>query len=188
MIIGIFALAFAPLVLFLAIVGAPIAFLIYLFKVILPKRVTGPVTCELKSARVRAGQPIEANLSFTPGKNSTINGIEWTVRCVEECSSGSGSNRKTHTNQLFAQTIRASETLQLQAGKKQSFDLNYPLPNTAAPSLVFTDNKVNWTVKCRIDIPSWPDWTKTLMVIVISRPRSAIRYANRRLRLRRGRR
>lgn len=163
-----FLVAFLPLFILLVVVIGPIAGLAYLYKVVLPKRITGPVTCELASPKVRAGQTIKANLQFTPARRSKINGIEWKIRCVEECVSGSGSNRVSHTHELFQQTIRSCEATELKAGEKQAFEFSFPLPANAAPSLKFTDNKLNWTVAARIDIPSWPDWTKTLEPIVVA--------------------
>ncbi len=171
----IFGFAFLPLLLFLVFLGGPIAGLIYLFKVVLPKRITGPVTCELITPKVRAGQDLQARLEFTPGRRSTINGIEWKMRCFEECVSGSGSNRKTHTKELFEETISASGPRELKPGEKQTIEFNHPVPANAAPSLKFGSNNLKWTITARIDIPSWPDWTKTLEPIVISDPSTALR-------------
>lgn len=158
--------AFIPLLMILLVIIAPIAIIVWLVKVVLPRQITGPVVCELKTPRVTAGNLVQANLTFTPRRSSTINGIEWTISCIEECSSGSGSNRQTHRHQVLKETIRASDTLSLKAGQKQSFDFNYPLPTKAPPSLKFSDNHVKWSVTGRIDIPSWPDWTKSLSVVV----------------------
>lgn len=164
--------AFIPLVLLMMVVVGPIALIVWLVKVVLPRRITGPVVCELKTPRTSAGSPVEANLTFTPRRSSRINGVEWTVSCIEECSSGSGSNRQTHRHQVLKETIRASDAIQLKAGEKKSFDLTFPIPTSAPPSLKFSDNHVKWSVAARIDIPSWPDWTKSLNVIV-SAPQDA---------------
>ncbi len=172
---AIFAFAFLPLVIILVVVLGPIGALFYFFKVILPKRITGPVVCELNAPKVRAGENVQARLEFTPARRSTINGIEWKIRCIEECSSGSGSNRKTHTHELFLETISSSGSLELKPGEKQLFELQYPLPATAAPSLRFNDNQLKWTITARIDIPKWPDWTKTLEPIVIADPSKLVR-------------
>ena len=164
----LFVTAFVPLLLIAMLFLGPILGLTYVYKVILPKRVTGPVTCDLASAKVRAGQNVKANLVFTPARRSTINGIEWKIRCVEECVSGSGSNRRTHTCELFQDTVPVCGPTELKPGEKQSFELDYKLPANAAPSLKFADNKLQWTVVPRIDIPRWPDWTKTLEPVVIA--------------------
>lgn len=158
--------AFSAVLVILLPIILLIAGLVWVFKVFLPKRITGPVSCELKAPQVTAGETVEAQLTFTPQRNSTINGIEWTISCIEECSSGSGSNRQTHRHEVLKETKRASETLRLTAGQKQSFDFRFQLPENAPPSLKFSDNHVKWNVVGRIDIPSWPDWIKTLPVIV----------------------
>ena len=54
----------------------------------------------------------------------------------------------------------------LKAGEKQSFDFEFDLPANSPPSLKFDNNHVKWNVIGRVDIPSWPDWTKTLPLIV----------------------
>ncbi len=163
-----FMVAFIPLLLLLVVVIGPIAGLVYFFKVILPKRITGPVSCDLAAPKVRAGENVRAKLEFTPARNSTINGIEWKIRCIEECVSGSGSNRRTHTSELFQDTVSSCGTRQLRPGEKQSIEFDYKLPTTAAPSLKFGSNLLKWTITARIDIPSWPDWTKNLEPIVLA--------------------
>lgn len=175
LIAAMFALAFIPLLLILAGVAGPIAGVVYLFKVVLPKRITGPVTCDLTTPKFRAGQNLQAKLDFTPARSSTINGIEWKIRCVEECVSGSGSNRRTHTNELFLETVTASGSRQLKSGEKQTFEFNFPIPANAAPSLKFGSNNLKWTLTARIDIPSWPDWTKVLEPVVIADPSAALK-------------
>ncbi|MGN6547610.1 MAG: hypothetical protein ACTHK7_21335 [Aureliella sp.] len=165
--------AFGAILIFLLPIILLIAGLVWFFKVFLPKRITGPVACELKAPRVAAGDVVEAQMTFTPQRSSTINGIEWTISCVEECSSGSGSNRQTHRHEVLKEIQRASDTLRLNAGQTQTFDFRYQLPQTAPPSLKFYDNHVKWNIVGRIDIPSWPDWTKTLPVVVSPNPAAA---------------
>ena len=175
LILLIFGIAFLGLFLVIAAVAGPIAGLVYLFKVVLPKRITGPVTCELTSRKVHAGQKLQAKLEFTPARRSTINGIEWKIRCIEECVSGSGSNRKTHTHELFQETVTSCGSRELKSGEKQMLELDYPLPANAAPSLKFSDNSLKWTITARIDIPKWPDWTKVLEPIVLADPALALK-------------
>jgi hypothetical protein len=142
----------------------------WLFRVFLPQQVTGKVECSLASERVRAGEPLRATLRFTPRKTSTINGIQWKIHCFEEVVSGSGSNRKTHRNDLLDVRRVASETMQLQAGRTETFELAYQLSPLAAPTLKFSDNHIKWVVEARIDIPKWPDFVKSLSVTVLPNP------------------
>lgn len=157
---------FGAFLLFLLPIIGVVAALIWFFRVFLPKRITGPVACELKTPKASAGGKVEAHLRFTPGRSSTINGVEWTISCVEVCSSGSGSNRQTHRYEVLKNTRRASDRLELKAGQTYSFDYLYDLPTDAPPSLKFSDNQVTWTVESRIDIPGWPDWSKKLSLVV----------------------
>jgi hypothetical protein len=157
---------FSAFLIFLLPLIAVIAALVWFFRSFLPKRITGPVVCELKTPKATAGGKVEAHMQFTPGRTSTINGIDWTISCVEQCSSGSGSNRQTHRYEVLKETTRVSERLELKAGQTYSFDFAYTLPADAPPSLKFSDNQVDWIVQGRIDIPSWPDWVKKLPVAV----------------------
>ena len=158
--------AFSFFLIFLLPLFGIIGGLIWFFKVFLPKQITGPVECQLKTPKVAGGAKVQASMAFTPKRSSTINGIEWTISCIEECSSGSGSNRKTHQHEVLKTTVRASETLELKAGEKQAYDFEFALPEDAAPSLKFSDNHIKWNVTGRIDIPKWPDWTKSLPLLV----------------------
>ncbi len=159
--------AFLPMLLVLVLVVSPFIGIGYFIKVVLPKRITGPVDFQLQTTKVKAGQELRASLNFVPARNTTINGIEWKLTCTEECASGSGSSRQTHYNSLLTETRRACGTLALRSGQKESFDFAYRLPNSSAPSLKFSDNSVKWKLEARIDIPKWPDWKKSLDVIVV---------------------
>ena len=165
-IVGILLALFGTLFLILLPIIGVVAGLVWFFKVFLPKRITGPVVCELKSNKASGGSLVEAAMQFTPQRNSTINGVEWTISCVEVCTSGSGSNRQTHRHEVLKETRRVAETLQLKAGQKQSFDLSYQLPASVPPSLKFGNNEVSWNIEGRIDIPGWPDFIKKLPLIV----------------------
>lgn len=152
-------LIFLPLI---AIIGGAIWF----FLEVLPRWVTGPVACELNQLQVSAGDTLRGSMNFIPRRTSSIDGVVWTVQCVEECSSGSGSSRQTHRHELLKEIIRASEARVLNTGVAQDFEFQFELPKQVAPSLKFSDNAIKWTVEARIEIPRWPDWTKRFDLVV----------------------
>ncbi len=157
-----FGLAFIWLIPFLLIIAG----LVWFFKFFLPKQLTGSVKCDVEPKRLQAGEKLKAHLSFTPKRSVKVNGVSYTVSCVEKCVSGSGSNRTTHTHELLKQTEALIGEGLLPAGQLQSFDVAFQIPRHAAPSMKLSDNEITWSVVFRIDIPRWPDWTETITLVV----------------------
>ena len=144
--------------------------LFWFFRVFLPSRVTGPVECDVKPLRVAAGESLAGSLKFAPPRDLKINGIQFKVTAKEKCVSGSGSNRSTHVHTVLETFHTLAKEGQLPYGMPQSFDFKFPLPENAPPSLKFTENELIWEGEMRIDIPSWPDWTKTFKLTVTPAP------------------
>lgn len=167
---GIFLLILIPLLGMLLVFILPIIAIggaaYWFFRVFLPSQVTGSIECTIEPKRVAAGQAIRGQLKFTPKRNVTINGINWTMACYEKCSSGSGSDRKTYSHELMKKVESLSGETQLRAGEPQSFEFAFTFPENAPPSLKFSDNELNWSCDLRIDIPKWPDWVKSFPLTV----------------------
>lgn len=140
--------------------------LFWFFRVFLPSRVTGAVECDVQPLRVAAGQSLKGNLKFTPPRDLKVNGIHWKITAKEQCVSGSGSNRTTHTHKILEKTQSLANEGQLAGGLPQSFEFEFPLAANSPPSLKFTDNELIWEGEVRIDIPKWPDWVKTFKLTV----------------------
>jgi hypothetical protein len=168
---GIFLLIFLPLLGILAAFILPLAAIgggcYWFFRVFLPKQVTGSIECTVEPKRVVAGESIRGQLRFTPKRNVTINSIHWTMSCLEKCSSGSGSNRKTYSHEILKQTQQLSGAGELRVGEPQAFEFAFEFPQEAPPSLKFNDNELNWSCDLRIDIARWPDWVKSFPLSVV---------------------
>lgn len=145
---------------------AVIGLVIWFFKSFLPKQLTGSIETKLEPRRSKAGDVVRGHLSFTPKRNLNINAINYTLTGVENCTSGSGSNRKSHKHELSIDTGQLAGRQRLLAGQPQKFDFEITIPAGAAPSMKLMDNEVTWTVVLRVDIPKWPDWTETFTLIV----------------------
>ena len=163
---GILLLVFGFLLIWLVPILLIIGGLVWFFKSYLPKQMTGNVEFTVEPVRAKPGTVIAGHLKFTPRRNATINNIRYRVRCIEQCVSGSGSNRKTHTHELLQVSEELAGGQVLSAGMPQEFRFEYQLPVQAAPSLDLNDNDLKWSVEARIDIPRWPDWSKEIPVIV----------------------
>jgi hypothetical protein len=150
----VFAAIAAPIVLFL--VG----------KFLLPRWLLGNVEAELQTPQVAPGGKVRAKLAFRPKRRVTINRITAELTGSEVCISGSGSNRTTHRNKFFSDVHVLQEAATLRANERQDFEFEFPVPDDVPYSFDLNDNDLNWTVELRVDIPRWPDWTKSLKLQV----------------------
>ena len=139
----------------------------WFFKVFLPKFALGDIQCELEQETYSPGDTVTGYLKIRPKKNVSINGITLNFVAKEQCVSGSGSNRTTHTNEFFEQSETLQEATVLQAGQENTFPISVQLPDDAPYSIDLTDNDVIWSTDLRVDIPRWPDWTKQLKITVL---------------------
>lgn len=138
----------------------------WFFKIYLPKQLTGSIDLAVEPKFLKRGQTLKGTCQFTPKRSVRINGINWTVTCVEKCVSGSGSNRSTHTHEVLRKTLQLADQGTLPSGQPRKFDFTFRLPSSAPPSLKFTDNELTWSSELRIDIPKWPDWNKAIPFVV----------------------
>jgi hypothetical protein len=173
-IIGYLVIAFVSVILllmayFFILLIIPIAIIggiVWFFKKVLPTFRTGKVTWTLQPQRLRVAEITKGHFELTPRWNLRVNGVSYTITCVESCSSGSGSNRKTHTHELHRAGGVLEEASVLRAGQLRSFDFEFRIPEAAPPSMKLVDNEVTWSVEMRIDIPKWPDWAQKTVVVV----------------------
>jgi hypothetical protein len=159
-------LLFIPILMMLLPLVAIISLVYWLFKVVIPGRITGKVQFATEPAVVLAGESISGFCEFTPKSTSPIQGITWTVTCTEKCVSGSGTKQKTHTHPLVSQVYELAPAGTLKSGERQRFEFKFPVPTTAHPTLKLTHNEILWSSEFRIDIPKWPDWVKEIPFVV----------------------
>jgi hypothetical protein len=145
---------------------AIISFFYWLFKIVIPGRITGKVQFVTEPAIVLAGESISGFCEFTPKSTSPIQGITWTVTCTEKCVSGSGTKQTTHTHPLVSQVYELAPAGTLKSGERQRFEFKFPVPINAYPTLKLTHNEILWASEFRVDIPKWPDWVKEIPFVV----------------------
>lgn len=154
---------FALIFLMFPLVGAVVWFI----RKFLPRWLLGEVQGQFLVEMVSPGQTAEGELTIQPNKGVSINGITLLFRAREQCVSGSGSNRKTHTHVLFEQTEVLRDATTLKPGLKHRFPLTVRLPADAPYSLDLDDNQLIWSATLRVDIPRWPDWVKEMPLTVV---------------------
>lgn len=140
--------------------------LIWFVRKFLPRWMLGEVKAELSSETIRPGQSVRGSLNIQPKRSVPINAISLLLQAREQCVSGSGSNRKTHTHILFEQTEILQDRTTLAAGVPHQFPFSVMLPDDAPCSLELDDNKLIWSTKLRVDIPRWPDWVREIPFVV----------------------
>lgn len=120
----------------------------------------GNVELQIPHVVVAPGEELPISLSFTPQKTFSINGIYVKLLCREAATSGSGTNKTTHYNNLIEQTIPIRDAQSLIGGQRVDEQIQLQLPETQAWTFDASDNKVAWIAEVRIDIPRFPDWAK----------------------------
>lgn len=158
--------AAGPFSLFLLIIPA-IGGIWWFFRVFLPKYLLGNVECNFDVDQVSPGGKVHGELVIRPRKNVSINEINLHFRAREQCVSGSGSNRTTHTHVFFDKVETVQPATTLTAGQERRFPIELAFPPDAAYSIELNDNKVIWSTTLRVDIPRWPDWVKEIPLTVV---------------------
>lgn len=149
-------------------VGLPLFALLFLMRNRFAEKRIGEVKLELPE-QVRPGETFPIAIAFTPRASGHLNGIIVTLNGRERATAGSGTNRRSRTNDLHKdETEDPGATQQrLLPGKPLESKLELAIPADAAPSFYASDNVVQWRIKIRIDIPGWPDWVESRDVLVV---------------------
>ncbi|MEZ6035032.1 MAG: hypothetical protein R3C17_18210 [Planctomycetaceae bacterium] len=127
----------------------------------------GEVQFSIPHVIVAPGERWTASLQFQPRKQFRINSIGLTLLGKEAATSGSGTNSTTHTHKILEQKFVGRANDILTAGESVREEFTFDFPDTDAFSLELSDNKIQWTAAVRIDIPAFPDWSRTQALQVV---------------------
>ncbi|GEM_PF-520024 len=127
----------------------------------------GNVEVTLPHLIVAPKEPWPVTIRFTPRKSFTINSIALQITATESATSGSGSNKSTTTHPLISERHVIREGGLLVGGETVDEKLIINFPDTQAYSFEQSDNNIRWTAEIRIDIPKYPDWSKTEQLQVV---------------------
>jgi hypothetical protein len=137
------------------------------------ERKLGEVKVELEpGALVAPGGQVTVNVRFCPKVAVDVTSIIATFNGQERVIRGSGSNRTTHTHELFDSSITLCDSRQIGAGEEVVLTGQMELPDDAQYSFGAGDNFLEWKANVHIDIPRWPDWSSLKVFIVY--PKTAI--------------
>jgi hypothetical protein len=140
----------------------------------LAEKKIGKVELQWGSLRVAPGGTVPLALSFTPRKSSVLKGITAELVATEQCVSGSGTNKTTHTHKVHQQTVTLARQGQVTAGKPIQLSTGIAIPKTDAFSFSASDNDLTWSVEVRVDIPLWPDWVEKKVLTVRPAPAAGL--------------
>lgn len=113
-----------------------------------------------------AGDSLGVSVSFTPRFDGHIKSVAATLRGEEVVSSGSGTTRTTHTLVLHTEIETLETARDIRARNKVALEGKLALPADAPPSFYASNNKLRWEVEILIDITHWPDYSRSVPVIV----------------------
>ncbi|MBC7964594.1 MAG: hypothetical protein H7Z17_01615, partial [Fuerstia sp.] len=165
MAVAVFALFLLPIILLIA------GFIWFRRKALAGR--LGEVKLSIPHVVVAPGEQWTARIQFQPRKQFRINSIGLTLLGKESATSGSGTKAKTHTHKILEQKLVVRANDMLTAGEPVSEEFTLAFPATDAFSLELSDNKIQWTAIVRIDIPAFPDWSKTQPLQIV--PESFLR-------------
>lgn len=176
-VLGVFFVVFAVAGPFLGCLLIPVGLIgggIWFVRSFLPKYLLGDVELDFAQAQLVPGESASGQLIVRPKKNVSINAVTLNFQALEQCVSGSGSNRTTHKHVFYEKSETLQDSTTLTAGQQHTFPFSVTLPYDAPYSLDLRDNELIWNSTLRIDIPRWPDWKKVVPIQVVpSTDRSA---------------
>jgi hypothetical protein len=168
--VGIFLTAFVEAVpgwlagVVLLAIAAAIGY--FVFRNRLAAQRLGQTQLKLASQTVRRGNTVDWFLACKPPRHVTIRTIVATLIRKEVASSGSGTNRRTHEEVVEQREMRL-ENVDLRAGEAVVFPGRFGIGADTACSFKGHSNEVRWDLKVRVDLPGWPDWSRTVPVEVV---------------------
>ncbi len=139
-----------------------------LLKPLVAQKKLGKVVYELSETACSAGESVDINVSFTPPSDITINDVKAKLVMTERAVSGSGTNRTTHSHvHQHGEKLITGQSL-LRAGAAFEKTVSLSLPNSLMHTFHAGDNSLSWSIVLEIDVPNWPDWSRSEHISVSS--------------------
>jgi hypothetical protein len=115
---------------------------------------TGRPIVEVGSDPLHPGQ--KTRLLIYVRRNLTITRASVTLECVERATYGSGSDRKTHTENVYTEELFTGDSLTASPGAPL-IDRELLIPPDAMHSFKAPNNEIVWVIRIKMDIPGKPD-------------------------------
>jgi len=134
------------------------------------ERKIGQVDLHWDTLETPPGESFPLRIRLVPRKAVAINVVTCRLVGKEQCVSGSGTDKTTHTHIVHQRTTTLASDISAAPGQPLEWAARLEIPETTAYSFEASDNKLIWSVEVRIDIPNWPDWMDEVTLLV--RPRT----------------
>ncbi len=155
----------------IAVIGLIIAFAGFNMWSRFAQRKIGNVIIEVSPSSLSPGETLTARISFVPRKNLRLNKVVGVLTAKEVVVSGSGTHKTTHTHTLLEEDVRFLGKGNVAANRTLLLEKEIRLSSEAPPSFSAPSNNLNWSFDYRVDIPRWPDWTRSVE-LQVSIPRA----------------
>jgi uncharacterized membrane protein YhdT len=104
------------------------------------------------------GQTLKGRLTIDPKRNLSVGPLEVLLIGAEIATSGSGSNRKTHTHEFLRLRKVIADRLEIKAGLRTEVGIEIVVPEDSPPSMSLGDNEIKYRWRASVGISKWPDW------------------------------
>lgn len=126
----------------------------------------GAVDVQLSSATVHCGEEISCTVQFRPRASVHLAQATAKLEAMEVVDYVSGKKKRTDTHPLHGEEITLAEGRDLMVEESTLLQASLRLPPEAPPTLVASSNKLLWFVTVTMKLTGWPDWTRSIPVVV----------------------
>ncbi len=118
----------------------------------------GPVEWQVPG-QISPGQSLTTRVSVGPGRRAAIRDISLRLAGRETVVSGSGSSQSTYRHELVSQTFFLARDPASRPNEVLDLEHTLTFPDIEAWSIDLPNNQVLWSLRLRIRLGWWPDWT-----------------------------
>ena len=121
----------------------------------------------VKPVTVWRGGAARSHVDFVVKRGFHLRNISATISARERVTLNFGGEKLTSTNYLGEKVYIQDFNYDLSEGRRISFDCDLPVHPDAPATFSSTNNHLEWMVTLKVNIKAWPDWEKTLPIIVL---------------------
>jgi len=126
----------------------------------------GAVDVQLGSDAVNCGQEFSCTVQFRPRASVRLAQASAKLEAIEVVHYRSGKKKQTETHPLQAEEIILAEGRDLMVEESTLLAGSLRVPADAPPTFVACSNRLLWFVTVTMKSAGWPDWTRSIPVVV----------------------
>ena len=126
----------------------------------------GEIAVILDERHFVPGEMLNCQVIFTPKAALDLKHIICKLQGKEQVIRGSGTDKTTHTHNLYEQEETKLEDTRFSAGEKVEAKIDLTIPEDAAYTFMAVDNKLFWEVEVTIDVKGWPNWVQSYPITI----------------------